>query len=122
LGVDFGYGPGVSPTSIEASMPGRLVVLSPGGAIECSVEPGRTIVVGSDASCDLVLAGNTVSPRHTVIERLGPGWLVCPILQADRTWLLDETGRAYPIGREIGLRSGEIVVGGVHLLLYPLGL
>jgi hypothetical protein len=103
-------------------MPGRLIVLSPGGNVECSVEPGRTIVVGSDESCDLVLAGNTVSSRHTVIERSGPGWLVCPVLQADRTWLLDETGRAYPLTREIGLRSGEIVVGGVHLLLYPPGL
>jgi hypothetical protein len=104
------------------SIPGRLVVMSPGGSVECSVEPGRTILVGSDEACDLMLPGNTVSPRHTVIERSGPGWLVCPVLQADRTWLLDETGRAYPLTREIGLRSGEIVVGGVHLLLYPPGL
>jgi hypothetical protein len=122
LSSHFGAATGRTAGPSVESIPGRIVVMSPGGTVECSVEPGRTIVVGSDPGCDLVLPGSAVSPRQTVIERLGPGWLVCPVLRADRTWLLDETGRAYPLTRETGLASGELVVGGVHLLLYPLGL
>ena len=145
LGADFGvdrhdHGP---PTAVDApsapaatpppatqhlppgipigSVAGRLVVVSPGGTLECRVEPGRVVVVGSDPGCDLVLPGTTVSPVHAEVERSGPGWLVRGISPTDPTWLLDQTGRAYPITREIGLRSGEVVVGGVHLRLYPIG-
>jgi hypothetical protein len=121
LGSQFAAATGRPAGPPVESIPGRIVVMSPGGTVECSVEPGRTIVVGSDPGCDLVLPGNTVSARQTVIERLGPGWLVCPVLVADPTWLLDETGRAYPLTREIGLNCGELVVGGVHLLLLPPG-
>jgi len=117
--VNFDPVPANAPKANVDTIPGRMLVSSPAGTLQCVVEPGRALVVGSDPACDLVLPGNTVAPRHVIIERRGPGWIVRVLPIADTTWLLDETGRAYPVLRDIGLLSGELVVGGVHLGLYP---
>jgi pSer/pThr/pTyr-binding forkhead associated (FHA) protein len=99
--------------------PGTLVVLLAGQTTTRLVEPGELLVVGRDPSSGIVLADPRVSPRHASIERRGPGWLVRGLDVANPTWLLDATGRAQPIRGELGLRSGELLIGGAQVRLYP---
>ena len=99
--------------------PGTLVVLVAGQTTTRTVKPGELLVVGRDPSSSIVLADPWVSPRHASIERRGPGWLVRGLDVANPTWLLDATGRAQPIRGELGLRSGELLIGGAQVRLYP---
>lgn len=99
--------------------PGTLVVLVAGQTTARLVNPGELLVVGRDPSSGIVLADPRVSPRHASIERRGPGWLVRGLDVANPTWLLDATGRAQPIRGELGLRSGELLIGGAQVRLYP---
>lgn len=99
--------------------PGSIVVVEAGRSMAYAVAPGQRIVVGRDPGATIALADPRVSPRHTLIERRGPGWLVSSLDAANPTWLLDPTGRAQPIGTELGLRSGELLVGDCQVMLYP---
>jgi hypothetical protein len=99
--------------------PGTLVVLVAGQTTTRLVRPGELLVVGRDPSSSIVLADPWVSPRHASIERRGPGWLVRGLDVANPAWLLDATGRAQPIRGELGLRSGELLIGGAQVRLYP---
>jgi pSer/pThr/pTyr-binding forkhead associated (FHA) protein len=98
---------------------GSIVVIEGARSTTISVQPGQKVVVGRDPGANVVLSDPRVSPNHTLIERSGPGWLVRSLDAANPTWILDPTGRAQPISVELGLRSGELVVGGCQLLLYP---
>jgi hypothetical protein len=60
-----------------------------------------------------------VGPRHALIEREGPGWLVTSLDPANPIWILDETGRPHPVMEQLGLRSGTLLAGGTQLLLHP---
>jgi len=82
------------------------------------VEPGRSLVVGRDPGADIVLADADVSERQALITRAGPGWLVTSLDDANLVCLLDDTGRARPIESELGLRSGELLLGACRLRLY----
>ena len=99
--------------------PGTLVVLVAGQTTTRMVRPGELLVVGRDPNSGIVLADPRVSPRHASIERREPGWLVRGLDVANPTWLLDATGRAQPIKGELGLRSGELLIGGAQVRLYP---
>lgn len=101
--------------------PGTLVVVEAGRAATRSVSPGERLIVGRDPASSILLADPMVSPHHASIERRGPGWLVRGLDIANPTWLLDATGRPHPIQGELGLRSGELLIGGAHVLLYPPG-
>ena len=82
------------------------------------VQPGERLTVGRDPSAVVILSDPQVSFQHAVIERRGPGWLVRSLDPANPVWLLDPTGRAQPIEEELGLRSGELLIGGCQLMLY----
>jgi pSer/pThr/pTyr-binding forkhead associated (FHA) protein len=99
--------------------PGTLAVLVAGQTTTRLVQPGELLVIGRDPNSGIVLADPRVSPRHASIERRGPGWLVRGLDVANPTWLLDATGRAQPIRGELGLRSGELLIGGAQVRLYP---
>jgi pSer/pThr/pTyr-binding forkhead associated (FHA) protein len=101
--------------------PGRLVVVEGGRSTTYTVAPGQRIVVGRDAGATIVLADPRVCPNHTLIERRGPGWLVSSLDAANPTLILDATGRSQPIEAELGLRSGELLVGDSQVLLYAPG-
>lgn len=98
---------------------GSIVVVEGGRSKTIQVEPGQKIVVGRNPEANVVLIDPRVSPNHTLIERSGPGWLVTSLDESNPTWILDANGRAQPVSVELGLRSGELVVGGCQLLLYP---
>lgn len=100
-------------------IPGTLAVLVAGQTITRLVQPGELLVIGRDPNSGIVLADPKVSPRHALIERRGPGWLVRGLDVANPTWLLDATGRAQPVRGELGLRSGELLIGGAQVRLYP---
>jgi pSer/pThr/pTyr-binding forkhead associated (FHA) protein len=106
------------PTPI-GQIPGTLAVLVAGQTSTRLVQPGELLVLGRDPGSGIVLADPLVSPRHASIERRGPGWLVRGLDIANPTWLLDATGRAQPIRGELGLRSGELLIGGAQVRLYP---
>ena len=99
--------------------PGTLAILVAGQTATRLVQPGELLVIGRDPDSGIVLADPQVSPRHASIERRGPGWLVRGLDVANPTWLLDATGRAQPIRGELGLRSGELLIGGAQVRLYP---
>ena len=103
-----------SPTA-----PGTIGVLVAGEETARVLQAGESVVLGRDPASGVVLADQTVSPSHTLIRRLGPGWLVSSLDGANPTFLLDDTGRAQPIEVELGLRSGELLVGGCQVRLYP---
>jgi pSer/pThr/pTyr-binding forkhead associated (FHA) protein len=100
-------------------IPGTLAVLVAGQTTTRLVQPGELLVIGRDPNSGIVLADPRVSPRHASIERRGPGWLVRGLDVANPTRLLDATGRAQPIRGELGLRSGELLIGGAQVRLYP---
>jgi pSer/pThr/pTyr-binding forkhead associated (FHA) protein len=99
--------------------PGMLQIVLSGQATTRWVGSGEVLIVGTDLGSGIVLADPRVSPRHASIERRGPGWLVRGLDVANATWLLDATGRAHAIQGEIGLKSGELLIGGAQLRLYP---
>ncbi|HEX7496490.1 MAG TPA: FHA domain-containing protein [Candidatus Limnocylindrales bacterium] len=115
----------VSETARQAPAPdlpgalGTLVLLVAGQTTTRLVTPGELLLVGRDPNSGIVLADPRVSPRHASIERRGPGWLVRGLDVANPTWLLDATGRAQPIRGELGLSSGELLIGGAQVRLYP---
>lgn len=98
--------------------PGQMVVVEAGKSTTIAVQPGQRLIVGRDPGANVVLADPTVSPHHTMIERRGPGWLVSGLDASNPTWLLDPTGRAQPIDGELGLRSGELLIGDCQVMLY----
>ena len=102
-----------------AGAPGTLVVLLAGRTLTRAVKLGESLVLGSDPASSVALADPRVSPHHASIQRLGPGWLVRGLDEANPTWLLDATGRAQLIRGELGLRSGELLIGGAQVRLYP---
>ncbi len=102
-----------------AFAPAMLEVIEAGQSRTYTVPPGRRLVVGRDQAANIVLADQQASPSHATIERLGPGWLVDSLDAANPAWILDHTGRAQPIEAELGLRSGQLVIGGSQVLLYP---
>jgi pSer/pThr/pTyr-binding forkhead associated (FHA) protein len=83
-----------------------------------AVEPGRSLVVGRDPEADIVLTDADVSERQALITRAGPGWLVGSLDDSNLVCLLDNTGRARPVESELGLRSGELLLGSCRLRLF----
>jgi pSer/pThr/pTyr-binding forkhead associated (FHA) protein len=108
-----------SDLTLIGQIPGTLAVLVAGQTTTRLVQPGELLVVGRDPNSGIVLADPRVSPRHASIERRGPGWLIRGLDIANPTWLLDATGRAQPIQGELGLRSGELLIGSAQVRLYP---
>lgn len=101
--------------------PGTIVILENGRSTNFTVQPGQRLVIGRHPGSAIVLDDPAVSPSHALVVRLGPGWLVSSLDLANPVRLLDPTGRAQPVERELGLRSGELLIGGCRVLLYPPG-
>lgn len=99
--------------------PGMIQIVVDGQSTTRWVGSGEVLTVGTDPASGIVLADPRVSPRHASIERRGPGWLVHGLDPTNPTWLLDATGRAHAIQGELGLKSGELLIGGAQVRLYP---
>jgi hypothetical protein len=99
--------------------PGVLEVVHGTQATRRWVAPGETLVLGSEPGIEVELPDPGVSSHHLMVERLGPGWQVRPLAGAGVTYFVDGTGRAYPLEREMGIRSGEFLVGPYQVRLYP---
>jgi hypothetical protein len=115
LGIESGNPASPAPRGA----PGTMVILLAGRTLTRVVQFGELLVLGSAPDSSIVLADPRVSFRHVSIKRFGPGWLVRGLDDANPTWLLDATGRAQPIPGELGLRSGELLIGGAQVRLYP---
>ena len=99
--------------------PATLVLVHGGGSTTLTVAPGQRLLVGRNPEAAIVVTDPAISPNHALIERRGPGWLVTSLDACNPTLILDSTGRAQPIEGQLGLRSGELLVGGCQILLYP---
>ena len=107
---------------VNQTATGTMVVVTPNApATTYTVQPGQHLVVGRGSGAHVVIDDPRVSAEHVAIARLGPGWLVGSLDAANPAMLLDDTGRAQPIGPELGLRSGELLVGPCLIKLYPPG-
>src|SRR5690606_23055601 len=65
----------------EHQLGGATVVTGQTLNVECggrtySFEPGATVVIGRDDSCDITVANPTVSRRHATIQHDGGGWSI----------------------------------------------
>jgi pSer/pThr/pTyr-binding forkhead associated (FHA) protein len=110
---------GQAPAPDAPNAPGTLAVIEAGQTTRRPVSLGELLIIGSDPGSSIILGDPRVSPRHASIERRGPGWLVRSLDVANPVQVLDDSGRAHPIEGELGLRSGELLIGGVQVLLYP---
>jgi hypothetical protein len=110
---------GQAPTADLPDAAGTLAVIEAGQTTRRPVNLGELLIIGTDPGSSIVLGDPRVSPRHASIERRGPGWLVRSLDVANPTQVLDDTGRAHPVEGELGLRSGQLLIGGVQVLLYP---
>ena len=99
--------------------PGRVVVIQAGRAATYEIQVGGQLRIGRAPGADLVLPEPWVSPFHALVERRGPSWIVSGLDPANPTFLLDGTGRPRPIGMELGLHAGTLLVGSTQILLYP---
>jgi pSer/pThr/pTyr-binding forkhead associated (FHA) protein len=95
------------------------VILANANSTNYTVEPGQHVVLGRDAASNIILDDASVSPSHALIARLGPGWLVSSLDADNPARILDATGRAQPIVKQLGLRSGELLIGAYQVRLYP---
>jgi pSer/pThr/pTyr-binding forkhead associated (FHA) protein len=112
--------PGRSQTPpADPFAPGTLEVIANGNPTTYSVEAGQHVVLGRDAGANIVLDDPSVSLGHALVARLGPGWLVSSLDAQNPARILDATGRAQPIVKQLGLRSGELLIGGYQVRLYP---
>ena len=111
----------INTTRPSPFAPGTLVLVEAGRSTTFTVQPGQRLVIGRDAGANLVLGDPKVSPNHALVERLGPGWLVSSLDASNPAWILDPTGSAQPIESELGLRSGELLIGDCQVRLYPPG-
>jgi pSer/pThr/pTyr-binding forkhead associated (FHA) protein len=117
--ISAGHGMGAPGSGAPGTgAPGTLEIIQGGQSMTRLVYPGERLTVGTAPDSSLVLTDPRVGPRHASIERRGPGWLVRGLDDANPTFLLDATGRAQPIQRELGLRSGVLLIGGVEVRLY----
>jgi hypothetical protein len=125
IGAPLEAGPSVDHLTLGKShrpspfAPGTLVVVQAGQSTPFTVQRGQRFVIGRGPDADLLVTDDSVSPRHALIERSGPGWLVSTLDPANPTWLLDATGRAQEVDTELGLRQGELLLGACQVLLYP---
>ena len=99
--------------------PWMLVIVADGQSTAFTVVPGQRVTIGRDPGANIVVDDSNVSANHTQVERRGPGWLVNSLDAANPTWILDTTGRTQPIDGELGLRSGELLIGKCQVMLYP---
>jgi pSer/pThr/pTyr-binding forkhead associated (FHA) protein len=99
--------------------PATLVLVHAGGSTTLTVAPGQRLLVGRNPGAAIVVTDPAIGPNHALIERRGPGWLVTSLDPTNPTLILDSTGRAQPIEGQLGLRAGELLVGGCQILLYP---
>ncbi|MBL7502833.1 FHA domain-containing protein [Frankia sp. CNm7] len=70
------------------------------------VEPGRSFLVGRDATADLVVADPRVSRRHLLIEPAAEGWEVVD-LSSGGTWLAGQRVGRVPVGAQSEFRLGS---------------
>jgi hypothetical protein len=110
---------GQAPALDLSGAPGTLVILLAGQTTTRTVKPGELLLVGRDPNSGIVLEDPGVSPRHASIERRGPGWLVRSLDVFNPIRVLDDTGRAHPVEGELGLRSGQLLIGSAQVRLYP---
>jgi hypothetical protein len=99
--------------------PAQIVVLEAGQSRMRSVLPGEQLLVGSDPEAQVCLADPAVQPRHAMIERRGDSWVVRDLQTASPSRLIDASGRIGPLGAEITLETGQLVIGSVLVTLYP---
>ena len=96
-----------------------LVVFEAGQSRSWSVQPGEQLLVGRDADAQVRLADPAVEPRHATIERRGNSWVVRDLQTESPSRLADATGSINPITGETTVESGQLLIGGVLVTLYP---
>ncbi|OHV48975.1 hypothetical protein BCD48_14135 [Pseudofrankia sp. BMG5.36] len=90
-----------------------------GEADSVSMPPGRTLVVGRGAECDLRVPGGQVSRRHLRLVASNEGWTAVDVSR-NGTWHAGERVRRVEIRAECRLRLGA--ADGPEIVVTPLAL
>src|SRR5690349_25156020 len=77
------------------------------GAGRAIVRPGRPVIIGRDAGCDLQVEGRLVSRRHAEVDVAEDGWVVRDLGSRNGTFVDGETAAFVAVvdGGEIRLGS-----------------
>jgi S-DNA-T family DNA segregation ATPase FtsK/SpoIIIE len=107
-------GPSSRPSATVSGGPALAVVAGVDAGHRSSVWPGRTMVIGRDAGCHIVLSGSSVSARHCAVDIDHLGRVIVQDLQSHNgTWIDDE-----PVREPRILPPGATLrLGAVHLTL-----
>jgi PPM family protein phosphatase len=75
---------------------------------------GRSVMVGRDPGCEVVLSDLSVSPGHAVLDYAAGSWWLTPILESNSTWV---NGRLIRPGHRVAVADGDRLRFGPHTQL-----
>lgn len=86
-----------------------LVVIS-GNEMGARTPVDRSVVIGRDPACDLVLTDALVSSRHAMLEDRGDGWALMDLGSTNGTSVNGEKGKEFVLVRNDKIAFGHTVV------------
>ncbi len=101
------------PLAVQAGVPKLLDVRR---GVAHALEPGRCLVIGRDASADIVVVSDSASRRHASIELIGSMARVAELGSSNGTWV---DGKPVQVGSAATLQPGQTLrVGDVMMLFH----
>ena len=70
----------------------------------------KTVLIGRDPACDLVLSDGLVSSRHALIEDRGDGWALVDLGSTNGTSVNGEKGKEFVLARNDKIAFGQTLV------------
>jgi protein phosphatase len=74
----------------------------------------RTVIVGRDPGCGVVLSDVSVSPQHAALDYSDGTWWLTPAIASNSTWV---NGRLVPPGDRVAVGDGDRLRFGPHTQL-----
>lgn len=85
-----------------------LVVIS-GNEMGVRTAIDKTVLIGRDPACDLVLTDGLVSSRHALIEDRGDGWALVDLDSTNGTSVNGEKGKEFVLARNDKIAFGRTI-------------
>jgi diguanylate cyclase (GGDEF)-like protein len=86
-----------------------LVIIS-GNEMGVRKAVDRSVLIGRDPTCDLVLTDGLVSSRHALIEDRGDGWALVDLGSTNGTSVNGEKGKEFALSRNDKIVFGRTVI------------
>src|SRR3954470_3278615 len=86
-----------------------LVIIS-GNEMGIRKAVDKTVLIGRDPACDLLLSDGLVSSRHALIEDRGDGWALVDLGSTNGTSVNGEKGKEFVLARNDKIAFGKTIV------------